>query len=66
MRLCNLKRTKLLPLVQLFQILFFSIKCYFLFLNMEGTPTGLKTRGGSLGPGIVKGRRPIKGNKCIQ
>lgn len=39
-------------------------KCHFLFLNIDGTPTGWKTRGGSLGPGIVKGRRPIKEIKC--
>ena len=33
---------------------------------MEGTPTGWKTRRGSLGPGTVKGRRPNKETKCNQ
>ena len=31
-----------------------------LFLTLYGTPAALNRWGGSLGPGIVKGRKPVR------
>ena len=44
--------------------LFFSLIFFLhvLFLTLNGTPAGLKRRGGSRGPGSVNGRRPEREN----